>query len=107
MEGSPSGACGNTLEHLLRAMMTQKMVRPLTRLLLAMVAMALALPACASLSALAMLAVQGDPPAGGPLLPCGTTSRAIGSRGSLRSRWKRFEGELLEYMYVGVSPVGR
>ena len=42
-------------------------------LLLAMVAMALALPDRASLSALAMLAVRGDPSAGGPLLPCGTS----------------------------------
>ena len=40
-------------------------------LLLAMVAMALALPARASLSPLPMLRL--DPPAGGPLLPCGTS----------------------------------
>ena len=50
-----------------------------TSLLLAMVAMALALPACATLSALAMLAVQGNPRAGpgGPLLPCGTSGDQI------------------------------
>jgi hypothetical protein len=44
-------------------------------LLLAMVAMALALPARASLSPLPMLRL--DPPAGGPLLPCGTSGDPI------------------------------
>ena len=44
-------------------------------LLLAMVAMALALPVRASLSALPMTRL--DPPAGGALLPCGTSGDQI------------------------------